>query len=207
MAAMTDDPTTWFVEPFFHTLLTDQPEPAQARRQVEAATAALLAQVDDLAIDAATRTHVVLAAHAVAAYRWYLERGTEADARAAVQRAVIGPFSGWMADSVREALDAAADPYATMAETSRHQISAFYGAGFAFETVRDDDRGYLARAHRCAYHDVNVRAGHPELTAIWCEWDLAWLSAVDPSRHGFEASRPVTIGYGCDHCDFALDRR
>ncbi|MGA6162790.1 L-2-amino-thiazoline-4-carboxylic acid hydrolase [Amycolatopsis magusensis] len=204
---MTDlnDPRSWFVEPFFAALLDGVPDAAEVRARLERETEDLLDQTEDLVVDEAARSHVVLTAYAVAAYRWL--QGRVADPLDAVREAVVGPFGEWMADTVRAELDQAPDPFAAMVANLREQEKSFYGKGFAWERVVDDDRAILSRAHRCVYHDASTRLGAPELTAaVWCEWDKPMLAAVDPDRHGMRAARPVTIGYGCDHCDFAFER-
>jgi hypothetical protein len=202
------DIDVWFVQPFFEAALAaiDEEARPRARSDIEDISAGRLAEATDLVPDPQAYLHAGCAALALALHRWIRANLPDADPLALVRRAAIEPFADSMRDAARTTLDEAADPFATMAATSRSQEESFYGAGFAFERVVDTLDRYLGRAHACVYHALNTRFGVPELTAVWCEWDLVWLGAVDPARHGFTARRPETIGRGADHCDFGFER-
>lgn len=119
-------------------------------------------------------------------------------------------FSGQFRDVVREGtarwLDGVDDPFREMVALSKSRERHSFGAGFRFEHERDDDRAYLLNVRGCFYHDFFAANGAPQLTPLFCDFDLGWIEAIDPARHGLRFERATTIGYGGAMCPFHFFR-
>lgn len=62
------------------------------------------------------------------------------------------------------------------------------------------------RVTRCLYGDFFRRHDAPELTELYCAWDLNWASEVSPAKHGMRFERPSTLAAGKNSCDFVFVR-
>lgn len=123
-----------------------------------------------------------------------------------LRAAFVEPLRAQVHDGTRAALDAAADPFATMVEFSRQREEHFFGAGFTFTHPADDRDRYVAQVERCYYHQVLAASGAAHLTPVFCAFDANWIDAIDPEWHGFAFERPTTIGTGGPNCPFRFHR-
>ncbi|GGP35297.1 L-2-amino-thiazoline-4-carboxylic acid hydrolase [Saccharothrix coeruleofusca] len=151
--------------------------------------------------------HLELTAVVVAGYQCLLARMPQREALVRVARAFHEPTRPHGHDSTRAALDAAEDPFAVIVGYSKDREENYFGADFAFERTADDDERYLVDVRRCFYVEVLARCGVPELGPVFCEFDAAWISAIDPDRHGIDFRRPTTIARGGATCPFHFRRR
>ncbi|MBV9948254.1 MAG: L-2-amino-thiazoline-4-carboxylic acid hydrolase [Myxococcales bacterium] len=108
--------------------------------------------------------------------------------------------------NVRAALDAADDALALMRDASKEKEETWFGAAFRFERVVDDANAYHLEVLACEFVRLAAAEGVPELGPLFCEWDVAWIDAIDPKRHRLAFVRPTTIAGGCDRCRFYFDR-
>ena len=119
-------------------------------------------------------------------------------------------FAGQFRDVVRDGtarwLDTVEDPFTAMVDLSKSRERLSFGAGFQFEHERDDRQAYLLNVRGCFYHNFFAANGAPELTPVFCDFDLGWIEAIDPGRHGLRFERATTIGYGGEMCPFHFFR-
>ncbi|MFF7249273.1 L-2-amino-thiazoline-4-carboxylic acid hydrolase [Embleya sp. NPDC008237] len=142
----------------------------------------------------------------VAAYRVLLPHLARDEAVAVVRDAIVEPLGALTEAATAAMLDAAPDPFAAMVAMSKSREKESFGRTFAFVRPADDDRRYFLDIHRCFYHDVLVANSAPELTPAMCAFDLNWIRAIDPARHGLRFDRAGTIGHGDPHCAFHFHR-
>ncbi|WP_197284837.1 L-2-amino-thiazoline-4-carboxylic acid hydrolase [Sciscionella sediminilitoris] len=145
--------------------------------------------------------HLRLTALVAAAYQVLLRRMPRPDALSLVAEAFHEPMRPYVHDGTRAALDAAEDPFTVITEISRDREENYFGADFSFSRTEDSSR-YLVDVHRCFYVHVLGLAGVPELGTVFCDFDTAWISAIDRDRHGVDFRRPTTIARGGTTCRF-----
>jgi hypothetical protein len=156
--------------------------------------------------DHQTAGHFEQTSRVLAAYRVLRARLAEDRALALLRRAFVEPWRALLGGPIARALDASPDPFRLLVDASRAKEAHVYGPSFAFERERDDADAYLLNIDRCFYHRYFVAHDAPELTRIFCDWDSAWIGAIDPARHGVSFERPTTLGYGGDRCRFQFRR-
>jgi hypothetical protein len=168
----------------------------------------ILAEVDERLerVAGEESPHFALTAAVVAGYQALLARMPREQALDAVGKAFHEPVRGYIHDGTRAMLDAAPDPFTAMVDVSKERESDYFGVDFTFVRTADDERRYHVDVHRCYYVDLLARNGVPELGTVFCEFDAAWISAVDVERHGFRFDRPTTIARGGDTCPFHFTR-
>ncbi|MGW9212658.1 L-2-amino-thiazoline-4-carboxylic acid hydrolase [Embleya sp. NPDC055664] len=142
----------------------------------------------------------------VAAYRILRPHLDRDDAVALVRDAIVEPLGAITESATAAMLDAAPDPFAAIVALSKSREEESFGRTFTFVRPADDDRRYLLDIHRCFYHDVLVANSAPELTPAMCAFDLNWIRAIDPNRHGLRFDRAGAIGHGDTHCTFHFHR-
>ncbi|GAA4607441.1 hypothetical protein BJY16_006336 [Actinoplanes octamycinicus] len=120
--------------------------------------------------------------------------------------AFVEPLGEQVASGTRAMLDAAADPFAAMVAVARQRETDDFGAEFEFSHPVDDEHQFVAKVHRCGYHEYFRAHGTPQLTPVLCAFDANWISAIAPERHGFTFARPATIGHGAASCPFDFRR-
>ena len=123
-----------------------------------------------------------------------------------VRECFAGQFRDVVRDGTARWLDAADDPFGAMVNLSKAREQHSFGAGFQFEHERDDAQAYVLNVRGCFYHNFFAANGAPELTPVFCDFDLGWIEAIDPSRHGLRFERPTTIGHGGEMCPFRFFR-
>jgi len=116
------------------------------------------------------------------------------------------PFRMWLRDSVFQIFDGGPDPFAGIANTSKAKEVHLYGDSFRFERPSDDDNCYHLVVRTCFYNEFCTRNGAPELTQVWCAFDTGWMDVVNEEDRGVAVDRPMTMGFGGDHCDFIIRR-
>ncbi|WP_067834729.1 L-2-amino-thiazoline-4-carboxylic acid hydrolase [Nocardia lijiangensis] len=160
----------------------------------------------DRIVDEPARYNLRMTLALVVAYRFLAPRIGREPAVSAVRRALVEPTGSAVQAGARAMLDAAADPFAAMADVSKSREKHAFGAGFGFERPVDDDHQYHVHVVRCFYHEVLVAHSAAELTPAMCAFDSNWIAAIDPDKHGFRFDRATTIGLGGRHCPFHFDR-
>jgi hypothetical protein len=128
------------------------------------------------------------------------------EAIAVIRAAFTEPLGPAVRAGTLAMLDAVPDPFQTMVELCKSREREAFGAAFTFRRPADDDQRYYLDVHRCFYHDVLAASSAAELTPVMCAFDMAWIEAIDPDRHGFRFDRVTTIGYGGDCCPFHFTR-
>jgi hypothetical protein len=149
--------------------------------------------------------HLKLTTTVLAGYQLLLEQVPQDEALLLVGKAFHEPIFGFVHDGTRAALDSSPEPFATMVEFSKDREDNYFGSDFTFSRVEDSSK-YLVDVHRCFYWDVLRFFGAPELGTVFCEFDAAWISAIDRERHGIRFSRPTTIARGGLTCPFHFFR-
>jgi L-2-amino-thiazoline-4-carboxylic acid hydrolase len=157
-------------------------------------------------IDEAAAANLHMLAAVLAAYRVLSARLPAAECIPLLRDSFSGQFRAVVREGTARWLDGVTDPFRAIVELSRSKEEHSFGAGFGFEHERDDDRAYILNISRCFYHDFFVANGAPELTPVFCDFDLGWIEAIDPGRHHLRFERPTTIGYGGARCPFRFYR-
>lgn len=153
-----------------------------------------------------TSQHVRLTAVVLAGYQALLKRVPREQALDLVGKAFHEPIHGYVHDGTLAALDASDDAFTTMVDFSKDREDNYFGVDFTFVRSADDGRRYHVDVHRCLYFEVLTREGSPELGPVFCEFDAAWISAIDSERHGIDFQRPTTIARGGSTCPFHFSR-
>ncbi|MBL1419786.1 MAG: L-2-amino-thiazoline-4-carboxylic acid hydrolase [Alphaproteobacteria bacterium] len=76
-----------------------------------------------------------------------------------------------------------------------------YGQQFEFSAEIGESH-YISVVSVCGYHEFFKRNSYPELTAIFCAWDVLWTDEIDKQNCGVRFERPCTLGMGGDCCRF-----
>ncbi|MEO6084241.1 MAG: L-2-amino-thiazoline-4-carboxylic acid hydrolase [Umezawaea sp.] len=150
--------------------------------------------------------HFALTAMVVAGYQALLGLLPREQALDAVGKAFHEPVRGYIQDGTRELLDTSDDPFTALVDVSKERERDYFGVDFTFVRSVDDEQRYHVDVHRCFYADLLARNGVPELGTVFCEFDAAWIGAVDVRRHGFRFDRPTTIARGGHTCPFHFTR-
>ena len=157
-------------------------------------------------VDEAAKYNLIMTTAVLAAYQVLHDKMSHDELLTLLHDAFINPMRDYVQSASAQALDNAPDPFNTMTEISKSREASAFGAGFTFEHERDDGQAYLVNVRSCFYHNFFVTNGAAELTPIFCDFDANWITAIDPSRHGFYFVRPTTIGYGGTMCPFHFYR-
>lgn len=108
---------------------------------------------------------------------------------------------------VRHYLDNAKDPFVLLVDWSKDKEKHFYvEPDFEHARARDDAGSYHVDIRKCWYMDTLAKLDASEIGSVFCKFDKAWYSAIDPGRHAFKFTRPTTIAEGFDRCQFNFDR-
>jgi L-2-amino-thiazoline-4-carboxylic acid hydrolase len=198
--------TAWFTGGIWSTVAASLPEGAQGEISVIAIAGHIAAANQHRVADEASAVHVKMCSYVLSCYKQLRSHLDESASLAVLRRAMVEPFKASVGDATQAMLASAEDPMVAMRESSKAKEREYYGSTFEFSRPTDDNDGYVLVVNRCFYADFCTGNGAPELTHVWCEFDTSWMSEVQPEVHGFIAERPVTIGYGADHCTFSLLR-
>jgi hypothetical protein len=175
---------------------------ALAARVRDAARAVWEAEREGM-VDAQAGAIVATCALALAADRLLAaELADPRDARALLRRAFLGTWRAparlgtWIAIRLvpRPATVVSRFPFARFMRWT-------YGAGMQTRWERRPAGGDLV-VSRCAFHQFFAAHGAPELTALVCEWDRAWMDVLDAAPAAIRTSRPTTIASGGAECLF-----
>ncbi len=186
--------------------IADPDEAQVIQERIQARLTELEASHQDWIVDEPARYNLRMTAALLAAYQVLRERFSQEELLALLRAAFLEPFKDTMQQGAAQILDHVSDPFQTIVEISKTKEKYMYGDGFTFEIERDDDRAYLLNFKRCFYHNFFASNDAPELTPIFCDFDMPWISAIDTERHGFRFERPTTIGYGGTMCPFHFYR-
>lgn len=80
-------------------------------------------------------------------------------------------------------------------------VRRVFGTSFSFEERASAGQFDLV-VTRCAFNRFFVDHGERQLTLIACEWDRNWIDEVNPSKRPIRVERPITMGAGCERCEF-----
>ncbi|WP_158848310.1 L-2-amino-thiazoline-4-carboxylic acid hydrolase [Saccharothrix deserti] len=174
-------------------------EPSAPLDEVDAAAARIAAAVGG------SSPHLPLTALVAGAYQVLLRRLPRSEALSLVAQAFHEPIRPYVHDGTRAALDASDDPFSVITGYSKDREENYFGSDFSFTRVEDASQ-YLVDVHRCFYVQVLAVAGVPELGPVFCEFDAAWISAIDRDRHHVDFQRPTTIAHGAPTCPFHFRR-
>ncbi|GLY63631.1 L-2-amino-thiazoline-4-carboxylic acid hydrolase [Amycolatopsis taiwanensis] len=166
----------------------------------------LTAANQNLIVDEAAVHNLRMTLALVAAYELLTPELGRDDAADLIGTAFNEPLSEAIRQGTEAMLDSSPDPYRAMVELSKSREQHTFGAGFTFRHPVDDDDQHFADVHECFYHNVLVANGAPELTPMMCAFDMNWIEAIDPRKHGFRFERTTTIGLGGTHCPFHFVR-
>ncbi len=177
------------------------PEDREARRELREAVRRALREAAPLP-DRATENIVVYCAAVLAAYRLLQRRGVAPEAARERLTQIYSQAAGgrWVAGSTRLALRFM-DPQRFVRAFGGERARQGYGATFAFVEEEGPDV-YRNRVTRCGFHDYLKRHGAPELTQVFCAWDLLWADEINRSERPVRFYRPQTIAEGADACLF-----
>ncbi len=171
--------------------------------QIRARARELLRQVDPP--DTATRAIVLYAASVAAAYEILAEAGWSLDAARERLREAFAETAGgrWVPWGTRW-LVRFLGTRRTVRFMGGERALKWYGPSFSFSLEMADSRCFVTRVGRCGFHDYLRRFGVPELTPVFCSWDLLWADELNRPGTGVRFSRPQTIAEGADVCVFAF---
>lgn len=161
---------------------------------------------DSWVVDEAAAANLHMLAAVLAAHRALAGRMPDEELLPLLRDCFSGQFRGAVREGTARWLDGVDDPFREMVALSKAREQHSFGAGFRFERERDDDRAYLLNVRGCFYHDFFAANGAPQLTPLFCDFDLGWIEAIDPARHGLRFERATTIGYGGAMCPFHFFR-
>ena len=167
--------------------------------EVDAAASRIVAAVGG------SSPHLPVTALVAGAYQCLLLRLSRSEALRAVARAFHEPIRPYVHEGTKAALDAADDPFTLITEMSKDREENYFGDDFAF-TRSEGPAHYRVDVHRCFYVHVLAVAGVPELGPVFCDFDAAWIDAIDPDRHHVDFRRPTTIARGGPTCPFHFHR-
>lgn len=156
--------------------------------------------------DEQSKYHLQSMASLLASYRILLELMPKDECLALLTSAAFEPHRRQIQTSVRDTLDASADPFLEMVAASKQREEFFFGHTFTFERFQDDQQAYILHVRRCFYHQFALANGALDLMKVLCEADWVWADAIEPARHGFSFEMPTTLGYGADMCRFCFRR-
>ncbi len=179
------------------------PSDPRTARRMRARARELLRQVDPP--DAATQAIVSYTASVVAAYEALTTAGCSSDAARgrlceAFAKAAGGRWVPWGTRWSVRLLGARRTIHLMGGERALRR----YGPSFSFSQEVADSRRIVSRVERCGFHDYLRRFGAPELTPVFCAWDLLWADELNRPGTGVRFSRPQTIAEGADACVFAF---
>jgi hypothetical protein len=97
------------------------------------------------------------------------------------------------------------DPFITITRAGKLRALTQYGNAWEFRFEETRDR-FSMIATKCFYQDFFTAVGAPELTPVFCSWDLNWIGSINPSGHKIQFERPITMGYGGKECPFIFKR-
>lgn len=162
----------------------------------------IFAENTDLIEDPPSRLNIVMTSWVLAAYVVLKKKTDQQTAMAIIRNAFIEPDKKMVHFLTKAALWFSRNPLRTMAKISKDKEVNAYGKTFYFERVQDTDKAYFLDVKKCLYNDFFRKNGAPELTAIFCDFDMNWAEVIDPKKHGMKFERPGTLGYGQGKCQF-----
>lgn len=115
------------------------------------------------------------------------------------------PLRGHVVEGTRQLLDGSDDAFRALVDVSKDREHDYFGPSFEFSRLIDDDAGYVLQISRCLFHEVLRACGRTELQPILCRFDLSWIDAIDPDRHGIRFVRPCTFATS-SRCQFWFAR-
>lgn len=198
----SQDYTQFISGSFFQHLAQNFPEVQSQKAELLAQAKCLLEEQQHLLTDEAARQNLSLSSMVLVCYRTLLNESNQKDLIVALKQALCEPSRQGMLHGTRKMLTYAPDPFAATVEVSKEKEKHMYGPSFEFEALQDDQHVYLLNVKRCLWHQFFVEQGVAELTHIFCAFDLSWMDAIEPERHGFRIERPTTLGWGHDQCRF-----
>jgi hypothetical protein len=201
--------SAWVIQAFLDALERNLPDPTlmqELHRRLQGDTETLAARYKGWLVDEQAKHQLRQSAVVLAAYRHLRGALPDQELLGLLRAAFTEPLRSAVRAGTAQALDQADDPFVTLVGISRLREEYFHGASFAFERPRDDDRAYYLDVTRCLWHSFFVAEGCPELTAIFCAFDEAWIGAIEPRRHGVRFERATTLGQGGGLCPFHFFR-
>lgn len=151
--------------------------------------------------NAPSQTHIMACAYVMATYKQMLANGDSREAAIdkltwAFQQPgrliVTWPMRIWLWFSH--------DAKNGIVRENQRKVKS-YGKEFKFS----DERGefhYTSVVNVCGYHEFFKRNLCPELTVIFCEWDVLWADEIGKQDCGIRFERPCTLGRGGECCRF-----
>lgn len=97
------------------------------------------------------------------------------------------------------------DPFSALTKAGRQRVSTQYGKAWEF-TFEETPQTFIMTATRCFYLDFFKTNNMPQLTRIFCRWDMNWIGVIDPRKHRMEFERPTTMAFGGGECPFIFRR-
>ncbi|MEU4444848.1 L-2-amino-thiazoline-4-carboxylic acid hydrolase [Actinosynnema sp. NPDC050801] len=167
--------------------------------EVDAAASRIVAAVGG------SSPHLPVTALIAGAYQCLLPRVPQPEALRLVARAFHEPIRPYVYEGTKAALDASDDPFTVITDMSKDRERNYFGDDFSFSRT-ESPAHYHVDVHRCFYVHVLAVAGVPELGTVFCDFDAAWIDAIDPDRHHVAFHRPTTIARGGSTCPFHFHR-
>ncbi|WP_394850649.1 L-2-amino-thiazoline-4-carboxylic acid hydrolase [Pendulispora brunnea] len=130
---------------------------------------------------------------AVAAYDVLLPQLGSEKALHIVDACLNEPLRAWVLEGTAGMLDASADPFEAITQSSREREEHYFGPSFAFERPVDDGFGYVLNVRRCLFHETLRALERTEVQPVLCRFDLNWIDGIDPARHRMRFARPSTF--------------
>lgn len=153
--------------------------------------------------DAAGRAHLRTAAFVLALHeRLSSELGAAASV-ALLKSALADAYRPLFDRPLGLALRAFGRPLRLLASLagSRWLVRLGFGRGFTVRTMAKGDE-VRVQIDRCLYHQFFLHCRAPELTAVICHSDHAWIDVLGQRRSDIVFARPETLGWGGSSCIF-----
>jgi hypothetical protein len=201
--------SAWVIQAFLDALARSLPDPTlmqELRARLDDDCAALASRYRHWLVDEQAGHQLRQGAVVLVAYRHLRRVVPDQELVGLLRAAFTEPLRAVVRGGTAQALDQSTDPFATLVSISKLREEHVHGASFVFERPRNDERAYYLDVTRCLWHSFFVAEGCPELTAIFCAFDEAWIGAIEPGRHGLQFERATTLGQGGSLCPFHFFR-
>ncbi|MFC1854122.1 L-2-amino-thiazoline-4-carboxylic acid hydrolase [candidate division CSSED10-310 bacterium] len=161
-----------------------------------------------LCSDVPSQFHVAIGSLILGSYRVLSPRITNNETLISILEAsLVEAYRKQIAPIFKLGLKLTANPYGllTMMSSSQFIDRHIWGEGYSFRREQEGGTFNLI-VTRCSYHHFFGLNGHPELTAIICATDNAWMDEIQPQVPAVRVERPSLLSSGDDRCIFRFSR-
>lgn len=180
----------------------------QVGKSIKTKSRTLIAGYEDMGEDKRDRFHLEISALILASYRSLQASGVaEEQIIDLLNRALFDAYRGLLGGLFKIALLVSSDGYRfiTRRLETGALVNRYFGDAFSFYS-RKGEYKFDFVVNQCLYHDFFQKNGAPELTAVVCFSDYAWMDIVKKEQHKAFVKRPMALGHGNKRCIFHIER-